>query len=71
MPIEYRSWQDRVWKVIQGELCMGLNLSIWKKHMYNSETVLDNDMQKFIWNFEIQTDHHTISTRQPDVVIEN
>ena len=33
--------------------------------MHNSESVLENEMHKRLWGFEIQTDH-LISTRQPD-----
>ena len=38
--------------------------------MHNSESVLENETHKFLWDFEIQTDN-LISTRRPDVVIVN
>ena len=33
----------------------------------NPESVLDNEKNKLLWDFEIQTDH-LLSTRQPDLV---
>ena len=36
--------------------------------MHNSEPILENESQKILWNFEIQT-NHLISARQPDLVI--
>ena len=33
--------------------------------MYNPATVLENDTHKFIWDFDIHTDH-LISARRPD-----
>ena len=38
--------------------------------MHNSESVLDNKMHKFLWDFELQTDNQ-ISARKPDLVIVN
>ena len=38
--------------------------------MHNPESVLENEKQKLLWDFEIQTDH-LISSRQPDLVIIN
>ena len=34
------------------------------------ESVLENEMQKILWDFEIQTDH-LIPARRPDLVITN
>ena len=34
--------------------------------MYKPETVLENAMHKFLWEFEIQTDY-LIPARQPDI----
>ena len=36
--------------------------------MHNPESILENEMHKLLWNFEIQTDH-LISARRPDLVI--
>ena len=38
--------------------------------MHNLESVMENETHKFLWDYEIQTDH-LISTRRPDVVIIN
>ena len=38
--------------------------------MHKAESVLENEIHKILWNFEIQTDH-LILTRQPDPVIVN
>ena len=38
--------------------------------MHNSESVLVNEMQKLLWDFEIQTNHLN-SARRPDFVIVN
>ena len=37
-----------------------------KCYMHNPESVMENEMHKLIWDFEIQTDH-LISARQPDL----
>ena len=36
--------------------------------MHNPESVLENEMHKILWDFEIQKDH-LILARQPDLVI--
>ena len=41
-----------------------------KRYKHNSESVLENDIQKLLWDFEIQTDH-LVSARRPDLVIIN
>ena len=38
--------------------------------MHNPGSVLENDAHKFLWDFEIQTDH-LISARRPEVIIIN
>ena len=35
--------------------------------MHNPESVLEHEMHKLFWDFEIQTDH-LISAKQPDLV---
>ena len=39
-----------------------------KWYMHNPESILENEMPKILWDFEIQMDH-LISTRQQDHVI--
>ena len=38
--------------------------------MHNPAPVLENDMHKLLWDFNIQTDH-LISVRRPDLIIIN
>ena len=38
--------------------------------MHNPKYVLENETHKFLWNFELQTDH-LIPARQADLVIVN
>ena len=38
--------------------------------MHNPAPVLENDTQKLLWDFDIQTDH-LISARRPDLIIIN
>ena len=38
--------------------------------MLNQASVLENDIHKLLWDFDIQTDH-LISARRPDVIIIN
>ena len=55
-----------VGKVIHWELRKKLKFDPTNKwYIYNSETVLENETYKLLWDFEIQTDH-LISARRPD-----
>ena len=38
--------------------------------MHDPAPVLENDTHKFLWDFDIQTDH-LISARRPDLIIIN
>ena len=38
--------------------------------MHNPESVVENDMHKLLWDFEIQTDHQILAGR-PDFIITN
>ena len=38
--------------------------------MYNPAPVLENDIHKLLWDFDIQTDH-LIPARRPDLIIIN
>ena len=62
---------DWVCKVIYRELCKTMKFDHTSKwYMHNQESVLENNMHKILWDFEIQTDH-LISVRRPDLVIVN
>ena len=41
-----------------------------KWYMHKPESILENEMHKFLWDFEIQTDF-LILARRPDLVIVN
>ena len=52
-------------------MCMKLKFDHTNKwYMYNPESVLQNEMHKVLWDFEIQT-YHQISVRQQDLIIIN
>ena len=63
---EYKTRYNWVGKVIHLELYKKLkfvDMNKWYRH--NPESVLENEIHKLLWDFEIQTDH-LISARQPD-----
>ena len=41
-----------------------------KWYLHNPASVLENDTHKFLWDFDIQTDH-LISIKRPDLIIIN
>ena len=58
-----------VGKVIHREMCQKFKFDYTNKwYMHNPKSVLQNEMDKVLWDFEIQTDH-LISVRWPDLVI--
>ena len=60
-----------VGKVIYWETCKEFKFDHTNKwYMHNPESVLENETPKFLWNFEIETDH-LISGIRPDLVIVN
>ena len=66
---EYKTKHDWVEKVIHRELYKKLKFDRTNKwNMHNSESVLENDMHKLLWDFVIQTDP-LISARRPNFVI--
>ena len=66
---EYKTRHDWVGKVIHLELCKKMpSYHTTKWYMQNSESILENEIHKILWDFEIQTDHQ-IPARQPDQVI--
>ena len=69
MQKEYKTKHDWTGKVITSELCKILKFHHTTKwYMYTSDSVLENETRKLLWDFEIQT-HHLISARQPDLEI--
>ena len=68
---EYKARHDWVSKVIHWEMCKKFKFDYankWYKH--NPAPVLENDAHKFLWDFDIQTDH-LISARRSDLIIIN
>ena len=64
---ERRGWVNMIhWELYQKSKFDHKN----KWYMPKPESVLENETQKFLWDFEIQTDH-LISARRPDLVIAN
>ena len=58
-------------KVIQWKICKKFKFDDANKYyMHNLAHVLENDTHKFLWDFDIQTDH-LISARKPDLIIMN
>ena len=55
---KYKTRYDWVGKVINRELCKKMKFDhINKWYMHNPTYVQDNETQKFLWGFDIQTDH--------------
>ena len=68
---EYKARNDKVGKVIHWEMCKKFKFDHTNKwYMHNTAPVLENDTHKFLWNFDIQTDH-LIPVRRPNLIIIN
>ena len=68
---EYKTRHDWVGKVIHLEMRKKFKFDRTNKgYMHNPAPVLENDMHKLLWDFDIQTDH-LISVRRPDLIIIN
>ena len=65
---EYKTRHDWAGKVIHWEMGKKLKFDHTnKRYMHNSGLVLEIDTHKFIWDFDIHTDH-LISTKRPDLI---
>ena len=61
---EFKARHDWVGKVIHWEMCKKFKFDHANKwYMHNPASVLENDMQKLLWDFDIQTDYR-ISARR-------
>ena len=68
---EYKATHDWMGTVIHWEMCKKLKFDHTNKwYMRNPAAILENDTHKFLWDFDIHTDH-LISARRPDLVIIN
>ena len=55
---EYKTRHDWMGKVIKWELCKKLKFDhMNKRYMNNLESILENEIHKLLWDFDIQTDH--------------
>ena len=60
-----------VGKVIHWKMCLKFQFYHKNKsYMHNSESVLENEIHKLFWDFEIKTDHLNL-TRWPNLIIIN
>ena len=65
----YKTSHNWVGKVIHREMCKKFKFDHTNKwYMHNPAPILENDAQKLLWDFDIQTDH-VISAREPDLII--
>ena len=68
---EYKATQDWVGKVIHWEMCKKFIFDhANKRYMHNPAPVLENDIYKLLWDFDIYTDH-LISAGRPDLILIN
>ena len=68
---EYKTRRDWVGKVIHWEMYKKFKFDHTNKwYMHNTESVVENDTYKLLWDFDIQTDH-LISARRPNLIIMN
>ena len=68
---EYKARHDWVGKMIHLEMCKKFKFDHANKwYMHNPASVLENDTNKLLWDFDIQTDH-LISARRSDFIIIN
>ena len=68
---EYKARSDWVGKVIHWETCRKFQFDHTNKwYMLNPAPVLENDLHKLLWDFNIQTDH-LIPARRPGLIIIN
>ena len=66
---EYKVRHDWVGKVIHREMCKKFKFDHTNKwYMHNPASVLENDTDKLLWDYKIQTDH-LIPARRPDLII--
>ena len=68
---EYKVRHYWVSKVIHWEMCRKFQFDHTNKwYMHNPAPVLENDMHKLLWDFNIQTDH-LILVRRLDLIVIN
>ena len=69
---EYKTRHDWLGKVIHWKLCKKLKFDhTTKQYMNKPEFILENEILKTVWDFEIQTNHLIQEKKIPDQVITN
>ena len=69
VPKEYKARHDLVGQVIHWEMCMTFKFDHTNKwYLHNPAPILENNTQKLLWDFNIQTDH-LITARRPTLII--
>ena len=67
---EYKTRHDWVGKVNNWKLCKKFKFEYTNKwYIHNPASVLENDTQKLLWDFDMQTDI-LISVRRPDLIMD-
>ena len=68
---QYKTRHDWVGKAIHWEMCKKFQFDHTNKwYMHNPASILENDMHKLLWYFNIHTDH-LIPASSPDLIIIN
>ena len=71
MQKEYKTRYDLVGRVIHWEVCKRLKFDHTTKwYKYNPKSIIVNEMQKILWDFEIQTGH-PVPGSKVDIVLNN
>ena len=66
---EYKTTYEWLGKVIHRELCKKCQFDYMNKlYVHNPKSILENETDKFLSDFEMKTDH-LVSTRRPDLII--
>ena len=68
---EYKKRHDGVAKIVHWNLCKQYGFQTKKKwYDHETETVMENENAKILWDMMIQTDH-VITARRPDIVVKD
>ena len=68
---DYKRRHDWVGKATHWDICKHKGFQVTDKwYTHETESVVENDYYKILWDFDVQTDHE-ISARRPDLIIIN
>ena len=69
MQNEYKRWHDNLGKIVHWRHARKCNFETGDKwYEHESESVLENEDYKILWDFSIQSDH-VIEAQRPDLVV--